>query len=102
MTKNSCYSAYLLTKSAMLQLFKAADYSGGLEKWGTEDNKSRIFWNVIRDRQDNPAGTLLTEIPHSHLKFDIPSAPVVYVLPEFLKEKIVQGVRGIKELTSLS
>jgi|GEM_PF-597832 len=72
-------------------------FRNSLEKWGTEDNRSRIFWNVIRDRQGNPVGTLLTEIPHSHLKFDIPSAPVVYSLQEILKEQIVQGIRIIKE-----
>lgn len=72
-------------------------FRNSLEKWGTEEHRSRIFWNVIRDRQGNPVGTLLTEIPHSHLKFDIPSAPVVYALPEFLKEKIMQGIRGIKD-----
>lgn len=71
-------------------------FRNSLEKWGTEDKRSRIFWNVICDRQGNSVGTLLTEIPHSHLKFEIPSTPVVYALPEFLKEKIVQGIREIK------
>jgi len=72
-------------------------FRNSLEKWGTEDNRSRIFWNVIRDGQGHPVGTLLTEIPHSHLKFDIPSAPVVYSLQETHKEQIVQGIRRIKE-----
>lgn len=72
-------------------------FRNSLEKWGTEDNRSRIFWNVICDRQDHPVGALLTEIPHSHLKFDIPAAPVVYSLQEILKEQIVQGIRIIKE-----
>lgn len=76
---------------------KGLVFRNSLEKWGTEDNRSRIFWNVIRDMQGNALGTLLTEIPHSHLKFDIPSAPVVYVLLVFHKDKIVQGIKGIKE-----
>lgn len=76
---------------------KCLIFRNSIEKWGTEDNRSRIFWNTIRDRQGNPVGTLLTEIPHSHLKFDIPSAPVVYSISEILKEKIVQNVRRIKE-----
>lgn len=76
---------------------KCLIFRNSLEKWGTEDNRSRIFWNVIHDKQDNLIGTILTEIPHSHLKFDIPAAPVIYSLQESLKERIVQGIRRIKE-----
>lgn len=72
-------------------------FRNSLEKWGTEDNRSRIFWNVIHDKQGNPIGTILTEIPHSHLIFDIPSAPVIYSLRESHKERIVQGIRRMKE-----
>nr|WP_268893067.1 DUF6022 family protein [Paenibacillus lutrae] len=72
-------------------------FRNSLEKWGAEHNRSRIFWNVIHDKQGNPIGTILTEIPHSHLKFDIPSAPVIYSLRESLKERIVQEIRLIKE-----
>ncbi|MFC4776005.1 DUF6022 family protein [Paenibacillus sp. GCM10023252] len=72
-------------------------FRNSLERWGAEDHRSRVFWNVIHDKQGNPIGTLLTEIPHSHLRFDIPSAPVVYALREVLKEQIVQGIRKIKE-----
>lgn len=72
-------------------------FRNSLEKWGAEDNRSRIFWNVIRGRQGDPIGTILTEIPHSHLKFDIPSAPVIYPLRDTQREQIVQGIRRIKE-----
>lgn len=72
-------------------------FRNSLEKWGTEDNRSRIFWNVIYNKQGSSIGTLLTEIPHSHLKFDIPSSPVIYSLRESLKEQIVHGIRRIKE-----
>lgn len=72
-------------------------FRNSIEKWGTEDNRSRVFWNVIRDKRGYALGTLLTEIPHSHLKFDIPSAPVTYSLRGVLKEEIVQGIRRIKE-----
>lgn len=77
---------------------KCLVFRNSLEKWGTEDNRSRIFWNVIR-RKDNqqPVGTLLTEIPHSHLKFDIPRAPVLYALKECERGQISQGIRRIKE-----
>lgn len=96
------YSAMEKLEENDFVIAKCLIFRNSLEKWGTEANRSRIFWNAIRDRQGNPVGTLLTEIPHSHLKFDIPSAPVVYSLPEVLKEKIVQGIREIKnsELTT--
>lgn len=72
-------------------------FRNSMEKWGTEDNRSRVFWNVVRDKRGHALGTLLTEIPHSHIKFDIPSAPVIYPLREVLKEEIVQGIRKLKE-----
>jgi len=72
-------------------------FRNSIEQWGTEDKRSRIFWNVIYDNHGSPIGTLLTEIPHSHLKFDIPSAPVIYSLRENIKELIVKGIRRIKE-----
>lgn len=72
-------------------------FRNSLEKWGTEDNRSRVFWNVIRNKEGQPIGTLLTDIPHSHLKFDIPSVPVLYTLRESVKEQIVEGIRQLKE-----
>lgn len=72
-------------------------FRNSLEKWGSEDNRSRVFWNVIRNKQGQPIGTLLTDIPHSHLKFDIPSAPMFYTIRESVKEQIIQGIRQLKE-----
>lgn len=73
-------------------------FRNSLEKWGTEEDRSRIFWNVIRSTNgQQPIGTLLTEIPHSHLKFDIPRAPVLYSLSEHEREQIARGIRRIKE-----
>ncbi|MFK7691278.1 DUF6022 family protein [Paenibacillus sp. HJGM_3] len=72
-------------------------FRNSIEKWGAEDNRSRVFWNVIRDGRGHALGTMLTEIPHSHLKFDIPSAPVIYSIQEVFKEQIVQGIWSIKE-----
>jgi len=73
-------------------------FRNSLEKWGAEDNRSRVFWNVVRRKSDQqPIGTLLTEIPHSHLKFDIPAAPVLYSVREHGKQQIAQEIRRIKE-----
>ncbi|MFK0522322.1 DUF6022 family protein [Paenibacillus illinoisensis] len=72
-------------------------FRNSLEKWGSEDNRSRLFWNVVRSKESQqPIGTLLTEIPHSHLKFEIPTAPVLFSLREIEREQIVQGIRLIK------
>lgn len=72
-------------------------FRNSLEKWGTEDNRSRLFWNVVRSKESQqPIGTLLTEISHSHLKFEIPTAPVLFSLREIEREQIVQGIRLIK------
>ncbi|CAI6086050.1 DUF6022 family protein [Cohnella sp. JJ-181] len=75
-------------------------FRNSLEKWGTEDKRSRIFWNVIRHKNNQqPIGTLLTEIPHSHLKFDIPAPPVLYSLEAWEREPIAQGIRRIMAST---
>ncbi|MGC5772608.1 DUF6022 family protein [Paenibacillus pabuli] len=64
-------------------------FRNSLEKWGPEENRSRIFWNVVRSKKSQkPVGTLLMEIPHSHLKFEIPTAPVLYSLRESKREQI--------------
>ncbi|MEK3731626.1 MULTISPECIES: DUF6022 family protein [Paenibacillus] len=69
-----------------------------LEKWGTEDNRSRVFWNVIRDADDRTIGTVLTEIPHSHLKFDIPRGPRVLAIAETTKSGITERIRALMEV----
>lgn len=72
-------------------------FRNSLEKWGSEENRSRVFWNVVRNQQGLPIGTLLTDIPHSHIKFDVPSAPVVYTLQDTEPQQIRQGIRQLKE-----
>ncbi|MGG3453754.1 hypothetical protein D3C81_1050090 [compost metagenome] len=72
-------------------------FRNSLEKWGSEENRSRIFWNVIHRKGTLPLGTLLTEIPHSHLKFDIPETPKLYTLRESIKDRILHGIRHIKD-----
>ncbi|MED1793269.1 DUF6022 family protein [Brevibacillus nitrificans] len=72
-------------------------FRNSLEKWGSEENRSRVFWNVVRNQQGLPIGTLLTDIPHSHIKFDVPSAPVVYTLQATEPQQIRQGIRQLKE-----
>ncbi|MFB9329456.1 DUF6022 family protein [Paenibacillus aurantiacus] len=71
-------------------------FRSSMEKWGDEDNRSRVFWNVIRDGQGEPVGTLLTDIPHSHLKFEIPTSPKLYALREYGREQISAGIRRVK------
>ncbi|MFC4098916.1 DUF6022 family protein [Paenibacillus xanthanilyticus] len=71
-------------------------FRSSMEKWGSEDNRSRVFWNVVRDAQGEPIGALLTDIPHSHLKFDIPSSPKLYALAEHEREQISAGIRRVK------
>ena len=76
---------------------KCLIFRNSIEKWGTENNRSRVFWNVVRSKKSQqPIGTLLTEIPHSHLKFEIPTAPLLYSLRECEREQIIQGIRRIK------
>jgi hypothetical protein len=73
------------------------NFRDSMEQWGTDANSSRVFWNVIRNERNQPIGTLLTELPHSHLKFDIPAAPQVYVIDVVDKAMIKAEIRRIKE-----
>lgn len=78
---------------------KYLSFSDSLEKakWGTEDHQSRLFWNVVRNERDEPIGTLITELPHSHRRFDIPAAPQFHVLTQTERKAIIAGIRRIKE-----
>jgi Family of unknown function (DUF6022) len=66
-------------------------------KWGTEDHQARLFWNVVRNERDEPIGTLITELPHSHRTFAIPVAPQLHVLKETERKAIIAGIRRIKQ-----
>ena len=78
---------------------KCLNFSESLEKtkWGTEENQSRLFWNIVRNERNEPIGTLLTELAHSHLKFDIPTPPQFYTLAQTDRKGIIAGIRRIKE-----
>jgi len=70
-------------------------FSDSLEKWGAEDNRSRLFWNVIANERAEETGTLLTEIPHSHLGFNIPAAPRLHTLRDTAKDRIHEAMHRL-------
>ena len=78
---------------------KCLNFRDSLEKvkWGTAENQSRLFWNIVRNERDEPIGTLVTELAHSHLNFDIPAQPRFHSLAQTDRKSIIAGIRRIKE-----
>jgi hypothetical protein len=59
-----------------------------------------VFWAVISDQQEKPAGTLLFDFFHSHAGFDVPLSPKIYTLEETERDRIVAHVKQIKTADS--
>ncbi|MFC8149901.1 DUF6022 family protein [Bacillus paralicheniformis] len=76
---------------------KGLNFRQSMEKWGADDCRSRVFWAVISDQQQQPAGTLLFDFFHSHAGFDVPLPPQIYILEETERARIVAYVKQIKE-----
>ena len=75
------------------------NFRDSLEKaaWGTPDNESRLFWNIVRDKSGEPIGTLAMELAHSHLDFDIPAPPRFHAIAQTERKGILAEIRRIKE-----
>jgi Family of unknown function (DUF6022) len=44
-------------------------------KWGSPNREIRVFWIVIKNEHENQIGTLLFELSHSHVQFEVPVKP---------------------------
>lgn len=66
-------------------------------KWGTPDYETRVFWIVIENKSQEKIGTLIFELPHSHLKFDFPAAPKLTSFPSTDKNEIKHEISIRKE-----
>lgn len=91
------YRVALEVKEGDFIIGKYLKFSDSLEKWGAEDNRARLFWNIIVNEEAEAIGTLLTEIPHSHLEFKIPSMPQLYALSETGKERIRAAIHHLMQ-----
>ncbi|UOY86707.1 DUF6022 family protein [Bacillus glycinifermentans] len=85
------------TKKSDFLIGKSLNFRHSIEKWGTEEQRSRVFWIVVRDRQNNPIGTLLFDFFHSHTGFNVPKAPKISVIRETERGNIVEAVKRMKE-----
>lgn len=65
-------------------------------KWGTPDHEIRIFWIVIENMQNDQIGTLLFELSHSHMKFDIPAPPTFFTFKGVERSKITTRISELK------
>ncbi|MDN4526438.1 DUF6022 family protein [Fictibacillus fluitans] len=74
-------------------------FSNSLEKakWGTPQHEIRVFWIVVKNERSEKIGTLLFELSHSHLKFDLPAAPQFFVFEGTERRSIVERIRELRE-----
>jgi hypothetical protein len=68
-----------------------------LEEWGPIENRDRMLWSVVKDSDDHPIGTFIVDLFHSHVHFELPSIPQVYVVEETTRDNIFTAIHRIKE-----
>ncbi|WP_410985414.1 DUF6022 family protein [Bacillus cereus] len=66
-------------------------------KWGTPDHQKRIFWIVIENQNKQLIGTFLFELSHSHVNFNLPSAPKLMTFTSTERNEITQKILSLNE-----
>lgn len=66
-------------------------------KWGTLHHEKRVFWIVIENQHKDKIGTLLFELSHSHIDFNIPAPPRFLPLKEINRKEIVKKIIQLEE-----
>lgn len=61
-------------------------------KWGTPHHEKRVFWIVIENQHKDKIGTLLFELSHSHIEFNLPAQPRFFPLKEMKREEIIKKI----------
>ncbi|WP_096435868.1 DUF6022 family protein [Alteribacter populi] len=74
------------------------NFRNSIEKahWGTPSHEIRVFWIVIENQHREQIGTLIFELPHSHVEFDLPAPPKVTVFEGTERREITQKIRELK------
>ncbi|MFT9847795.1 DUF6022 family protein [Aneurinibacillus sp. REN35] len=87
------------TKEGDFVIADCLHFRNSLEKakWGTPEHEIRVFWIVIENERNERIGTLLFELSHSHVAFDIPAAPTFFVCEGIEHNAIVEKIRQLKE-----
>lgn len=50
------------------------------ERWGYLACRERRLWSVLRDREGQSAGAIVTRFFHDHTRLRVPKAPVVFAV----------------------
>ncbi|MFD0696961.1 DUF6022 family protein [Paenibacillus sp. GCM10027628] len=69
--------------------FNLAD---SVENWGPPEERERCAWYVIKKPDETLLGTLILQVYHSHVKFNIPKAPRAFALEETEREAILNAL----------
>ncbi len=66
-------------------------------KWGKPHHEKRVFWIVVENQHKAIIGTLLFELSHSHLEFNLPAQPKFLSLNEIKREEIINTIIQLEE-----
>ncbi|KKI93574.1 hypothetical protein WQ54_02895 [Bacillus sp. SA1-12] len=66
-------------------------------KWGTPDHERRVFWIVIENQNKQLIGTFLFELSHSHVNFNLPSAPRLITIQNTERNEISKKIQSLYE-----
>ncbi|MDD9268012.1 DUF6022 family protein [Paenibacillus sp. GCM10023248] len=69
--------------------FNLAD---SIENWGPPEERERCAWYVIKKADGTPIGTLVLQIYHSHVNFNVPHAPRAFALEVTEREDILEAI----------
>lgn len=97
--KQSGFKTAEVKKEGDFVIADCLHFSNSLEKakWGKPEHETRVFWIVVENARSEKIGTLLFELSHSHLEFDLPAAPHFFVYEGMERRAIVERIRQLKE-----
>ncbi|MBD0381211.1 DUF6022 family protein [Paenibacillus sedimenti] len=76
---------------------KLLNFRNSMEKWGSEDHRSRVFWIVVEDQKNRSLGTLIFDFFHSHMQFDVPALPNIFAIEATTRKEIITAIDRMKQ-----
>ncbi|AZS16741.1 DUF6022 family protein [Paenibacillus lutimineralis] len=75
------------------------NFRNSMEKatWGTPNHEIRVFWIVIKNQHQDEIGTLLFELSHSHVQFELPAPPKFIAFKGTNRKDITTKIVQLKE-----
>ncbi|WP_246861000.1 DUF6022 family protein [Bacillus sp. REN3] len=97
--KENGFRSIEITKEDDFVIGECLHFRNSIEKanWGKPHHEKRVFWIVIENQNKDKIGTLLFELSHSHIEFNLPAAPRFLSLEEIKREEIIKKIIQLEE-----